>query len=104
MRIQQLGRGLPFRRGLLGLGEPTRRFELVLPGRQMIFHVVGDLLTDRCQLKHLVLDGRIIGLLSQLQVHGRLVPEVVSPIHAHTPLSGASTAIKHKIGGRFCLY
>jgi hypothetical protein len=35
----------------------------VLPAGQMIFHVIGDLLTDRRQLKHLVLDGRIIGLL-----------------------------------------
>jgi hypothetical protein len=33
------------------------------PARQMILHVIGDLLTDRRQLKHLVLDGRIIGLL-----------------------------------------
>jgi hypothetical protein len=36
---------------------------LVLPAGQMIFHIIGDLLTDRRQLKHLVLDARIIGLL-----------------------------------------
>jgi hypothetical protein len=42
--------------------DPQRTF-LVLPAGQMIFHVIDDLLTDRRQLKHLVLDGRIIGLL-----------------------------------------
>ena len=81
---QQLGRGLSFRRALLGLGQPNWRFEVALSGCQMIFHVIGYLLTDRCQLKHLVLDGRIIALLGKVLVHGRLVPEIVSPIHART--------------------
>jgi hypothetical protein len=76
--------GLPFGRRVLGLGQPNWRFEVVLPACQLIFHVIGDLLTDRCQLKHLILDGRIIGLLGKLLVHGRLVPEIVSPIHART--------------------
>jgi hypothetical protein len=35
----------------------------VLPACQMIFHVIGDLLTDRRQLNHILLDARIVGLL-----------------------------------------
>ena len=48
----------------------------------MIFDIVGDLLADGCQLKQLVLDDRIVGLLGTLPVHGRLIPEIVRPIHA----------------------
>jgi hypothetical protein len=39
------------------------RGPLFSPARQMILHVIGDLLTDRRQLKHLVVDGGMIGLL-----------------------------------------
>ena len=47
----------------------------------MIFDVVGDLFADGRQLKQLALDDRIIGLLGTLPVHGRLIPEIVRPIH-----------------------
>ena len=53
-----------------------------LPARQMVLDIIGDLLADRRQLKHLVLDDRIVGLLGKLPIHGRLVPEIVRPIHA----------------------
>jgi hypothetical protein len=45
-----------------------------LPTRQMIFDVAGDLFTRGRQLKQLVLDDRIVGLLGKLPIHGRLVP------------------------------
>jgi hypothetical protein len=53
-----------------------------LPARQMVLDIIGDLLADRRQLKQLVLDDRIVGLLGKLPIHGRLVPEIVRPIHA----------------------
>src|SRR5882762_1003579 len=63
----------------------------LLPACQMIFDVVGDILADRRQLKQLVLDDRVIGLLGKLPIRGRLVPEIVRPIHAGTiPMGGAS--------------
>ena len=57
-----------------------------LPACQMIFDIVGDLLADGRQLKQLVLDDRIVGLLGTLPVHGRLIPEIVRPIHTGTPI------------------
>jgi len=52
-----------------------------LPACQMIFDIVG---ADGRQLKQLVLDDRIVGLLGTLPVHGRLIPEIVRPIHTGT--------------------
>jgi hypothetical protein len=57
---------------------PTRR----LPACHTIFDVTGDLFTHGRELKQLVLDDRIGGLLGELPIRGRLVPEVVRPIHA----------------------
>jgi hypothetical protein len=54
----------------------------VLPARQMVLDIVGDLIADRRQLKQFVLDDRIVGLLGKLPIQGRLVPEIVRPIHA----------------------
>ena len=50
----------------------------------MIFDIVGDLLAYGRQLKQLVLDDRIVGLLGALPVNDRLIPEIVRPIHADT--------------------
>jgi hypothetical protein len=72
------------------------------PACQMILHVIGDLLTDRRQVKHLVLDGRIIGLLGQLPIHGRLVPEIVSPIHAAQSVEQGMDNHTHETGDRSC--
>jgi hypothetical protein len=47
----------------------------------MIFDVIGDLLTDGCQLKHLVLDDRIVCLFDKLSIHCRLISEIIRPIH-----------------------
>jgi hypothetical protein len=52
---------------------PTHR-SVVLPACQTIFDVIGDLNAHGCQLKQLVLDVRIVGLLGKLPIHGRLVP------------------------------
>jgi hypothetical protein len=35
----------------------------------MIFDVIGDIFADRRQLKQLVLDDRIVGLLGKLPIH-----------------------------------
>ena len=60
---------------------------LVLPACQMIFDVVGDLITHGRQLKQLVFDDSIVNLLGKLPILGRLVPEIVRPIMhaAHNP-------------------
>jgi hypothetical protein len=47
----------------------------------MVLYIIGDLLADRRQLKHLVLDDRIVGLLGKLPIHGRLIPKIIRPIH-----------------------
>ena len=46
----------------------------VLPARQVIFDVIGDLFTHGRQLKHLDFNGRIIGLLGKLAILGCFVP------------------------------
>jgi hypothetical protein len=45
---------------------------MVFPARQMIFDIVGGLLAERRQLKQLVLDDRIIGLLGKFPKKDRL--------------------------------
>jgi hypothetical protein len=45
---------------------------MVFPARQMIFDVIGGLLAERRQLKQLVLDDRIIGLLGKFPKKDRL--------------------------------
>ena len=45
-----------------------------LPACQMILDVTGDLFTHGRQLKQLVFNDRIIGLLGKLPILGRLVP------------------------------
>ena len=44
-----------------------------LPACQIILDVTGDLFTHGRQLKHLVFNDRIIGLLGKLPILGRLV-------------------------------
>jgi hypothetical protein len=51
----------------------NRRVGDQLP-RQMIFDVIGDLITNVRQRKQLVLDDRIVGLLGKFPIHGRLAP------------------------------
>jgi hypothetical protein len=46
----------------------------VLSARQMILDIIGYLLADGRQLKHLILDDRIVGLLGKLPILRRLVP------------------------------
>ena len=48
--------------------------------RQMIFDVIGDLITNERQRKQLVLDDRIVGLLGKVPIQGRLAPHTVRPI------------------------
>jgi hypothetical protein len=53
---------------------------MVFPAAQMIFDVIGDLITNERQRKQLVLDDRIIGLIGQVPIQGRLAPHTVRPI------------------------
>ena len=52
------------------------------PTCQMILNIIGDLLTNRCQLKQFVFGDGIVCLFGLLPVHVRLVPQIVRPIHA----------------------
>jgi hypothetical protein len=51
-----------------------------LPTRQMILDIVGTLLADRRQLKHLVLGDRIVGTLGKLPIHHLCVPKTLSEL------------------------
>ncbi len=53
---------------------------MVFPAPQMIFDVIGDLITNERQRKQLVLDDRIVGLLGKVPIQGRLAPHTVRPI------------------------
>jgi hypothetical protein len=54
-----------------------RGLAVVLSARQMIVDIIGYLLADGRQLKHLIFDDRIVGLLGKLPIHHRLVPQIV---------------------------
>jgi hypothetical protein len=43
----------------------------------MIVDIIGYLLADGRQLKHLIFDDRIVGLLGKLPIHHRSVPQIV---------------------------
>jgi hypothetical protein len=49
----------------------------VLSARQMILDIISYLLADGRQLKHLIFDDWIVGLLGKLPIHHRLVPQIV---------------------------
>ena len=51
-----------------------RGLAAILSARQMIVDIIGYLLADGRQLKHLIFDDRIVGLLGKLPIHHRLVP------------------------------
>jgi hypothetical protein len=53
---------------------------MVFPAPQMIFDILGDLITNERQRKQLVLDDRIVGLLGKVPIQGRLAPHTVRPI------------------------
>jgi hypothetical protein len=61
-----------------------------LPARQLIFDGIGDFLANGCQLKHLVLDDRIVCLLGKFPIHCRLIPEIIGPIHSASPVDRRS--------------
>jgi hypothetical protein len=52
-----------------------------LPAREMVLDIIGYLFTHGCQLKHLVLDDRIVSLLGKLPILDCFVPEIVTPVH-----------------------
>ena len=50
-----------------------RGLAAILSARQMILDIIGYLLADGRQLKHLIFDDRIVGTLGKLPIHHRLV-------------------------------
>jgi hypothetical protein len=46
-----------------------RGLATVLSARQMILDIIGYLLADGRQVKHLIFDDRIVGLLGKLPIH-----------------------------------
>jgi hypothetical protein len=57
----------------------------------MILDVVGDLFADVCQLKEFLLDDGIFGLFGKLSIHGRLLPQIVVPLHTYLPRKDLSS-------------
>ena len=53
---------------------------MAFPARQMIFDVIGDLISDRRQRKQFGFNERIVGLLDKFPTRGRLIPQIVKPI------------------------
>ena len=55
----------------------------------MVLDIIGDLLADRGQLKQVFFDDRIVRLLGEFPIRGRLAPQTFRPImHAEqNPLS-----------------
>src|SRR5262249_41020692 len=53
-----------------------------LPAWHTILDVIGCLLTNRCQLEKLLLYGWVFGRFGKLPILGRLVPQIIGPIHA----------------------
>jgi hypothetical protein len=50
-----------------------------------ILDVVGDLFADVCQVEEFFLDDGIFGLFGKLSIRGRLLPEIVVPLHTYLP-------------------
>jgi hypothetical protein len=52
------------------------------PTRHTVLDIVGDLLTNGCQLKKLLFYWRVFGRFGKLPKLCRFVPKIISPIHA----------------------
>jgi hypothetical protein len=62
------------------------------PTRHTVLDIIGDLLTNRGQLKKLLFYRRVLGRFGKLPKLYRFVPEIISPIHAtRTIFEGSDT-------------
>src|SRR5262249_45221611 len=52
------------------------------PTWHTVLDIVGDLLTNRCQVKKLLFYRRVSGRFGKLPKLCRFVPKIISPIHA----------------------
>jgi hypothetical protein len=52
-----------------------------LPACETVLDIIGNFFAQGRQLKHLVLDDRIVSLLGKLPILGCFIPEIVSPFH-----------------------
>jgi hypothetical protein len=58
-----------------------------LPACQTILKVIGNLLTDGCQVEEVLFHKDVFGFFGKLPIHCRLVPKVMIPIHASHSLA-----------------
>src|SRR5262245_25956902 len=63
----------------------VRSHAIYLPACKTILDVVGDLLADVCQVEEFFPDNGIFGLFGKLSIRGRLLPEIVVPLHTYLP-------------------
>src|SRR5262249_3337465 len=63
-----------------------------LPACKTILDVVGDLFANVCQVEEFFLDYGIFGLFSKLSIRGRLLPEIVVPLHTYLPRKDPQTS------------
>src|SRR5262249_20021726 len=54
--------------------------------------VVGDLFAHVCQVEQFFLDDGIFGLFGKLSIRGRLLPEIVVPLHTYLPRKDPQTS------------
>jgi len=52
-----------------------------LPSCPAILNAIGNLLTDRCQVEEFLFAEDIFGFFGKLPIHGRLLSEIVIPVH-----------------------
>jgi hypothetical protein len=71
-----------------------------LSTRSAILDVICHILTNSGQLEMLLLDKRIFGLFGKLPILGRLVPQIIIPIHAApSPFIFGSNLVSQKSFG-----
>jgi hypothetical protein len=63
----------------------TSRDRCIVPCASIESRIIGCLLTNRCQVEKLFLYGQVFGRFGKLPILGRLVPQIISPIHAGLP-------------------
>jgi hypothetical protein len=66
------------------------------PTWHTVFDIIGDLLTNRCQVEKLLFYRRVLGRFGKLPKLYRFVPKIISPIHATNDFSKARKVVLDK--------
>src|SRR5262249_32567826 len=80
----------PSRLGLSSMAS-ARSYPLVSRSSMFLF-------ADICQLEEFLLDNGIFGLFGKLSIHGRLLPQMVVPLHTYLPRKDLSSLALLVIG------